>query len=193
MNRPVRHRARYAASSPPVHDTRTGKRAIWPVSALLTEWNQRNVPGTLDRARQLALVFCTGAGLSSRLNLAAIRDIPAQSSDIFVIDNADAVHAKMTDLASREVAVSAAATTAESSSSWRTTAGAVSRSAAPAFSFFCHVFRSSLCSRINIACARIPPPGLRCSARRGDRRARRHSVGRRHAAAGPRPDHRCEE
>jgi hypothetical protein len=71
---------------------------------LLAERQQCNVPGALDRPSQHALVLGARSGLPARLDLAAIRHIPAQASEVLVVDGSDAIHAKGADFAAWEVA-----------------------------------------------------------------------------------------
>jgi hypothetical protein len=60
---------------------------------------QSHLTRTLDRAGYLALVPAAGAGDSTGTDLAAVRDEPAQSRDVLVVDLLDlvaAVRARLT-------------------------------------------------------------------------------------------------
>jgi hypothetical protein len=72
------------------------------------EGEQRQVPGTLDRRRQRALVLGAGAGLAARLDHPTIGDEAAHPWDILVVDVLDAIDAESTDLATRERAATTA-------------------------------------------------------------------------------------
>jgi hypothetical protein len=49
--------------------------------------HQGQMPGSLDRLGQLALVFGAGAGLSPGADFAVIGGKPPQGVDVFVINN----------------------------------------------------------------------------------------------------------
>lgn len=97
------------------------------------------MPGALYGAREHSLMLGACAGLSPWFDLSTIRDVPAQPSDILVINDADAIHAEMTNLAPWEVAVASTAPSAKAPSGWTATLSAISRSGSSAFAFFCHV------------------------------------------------------
>jgi hypothetical protein len=149
MTRTVRHRARLTATSGP--RTRIGL-GTFPessgTSVLLAEWNQRHVPGPLDCAREHPLMLCTRAGLATWFDLAPVRYIPPQATDILVVDDTDAVHTEMTHLATREVTVSPATKPATARGS--STLSTVTRSGSSAFAIFCHECRSSLVSTASV-------------------------------------------
>ena len=64
---------------------------------------QRDVACPLQRDGQRPLVARAGAGLASRLDLAALREVAAQPRDVLVVDVADLVDAEGTDLPTRRI------------------------------------------------------------------------------------------
>jgi hypothetical protein len=64
---------------------------------------QRNVTGTLQRDSERALVAGAGAGLPPGLDLAALREVAAQPSDILVVDVADLIDTERTDFTAGRV------------------------------------------------------------------------------------------
>src|SRR6476660_7643522 len=66
---------------------------------------QGDVSGALQRDCQLALVPGTGPGLSSRLDLGALRQVAAEAVDLLVIDLDGLVGAEGADLSATSVAV----------------------------------------------------------------------------------------
>jgi len=68
------------------------------------------VSGTLDRHRHRPLVASARAELSSRLDLAALGEVPSQVGNVLVVDRLDALGAEHADLApGRETAAAAPA------------------------------------------------------------------------------------
>jgi hypothetical protein len=62
-------------------------------------WQQGHKPRVLQGDAQLALVLGAGACLAARLDLAAIRQIPAQARTVLIVYLAYVINAKRTDLA----------------------------------------------------------------------------------------------
>jgi hypothetical protein len=66
---------------------------------------QRDVTCALERDGQLALVPCARPGLSTRLDLGALREVAAEAVDLLVVDLDRLVGAERADLATASVAV----------------------------------------------------------------------------------------
>src|SRR5437764_231628 len=65
-------------------------------------WNQRDLPGSLDRRLQLPLVHRAGARDAARQDLPALGHERADQLDVFVVDVVDLVRAELADLAPPE-------------------------------------------------------------------------------------------
>jgi hypothetical protein len=87
---------------------------------------ERNITGTLDRFRQLALMIRTGSGNPARRNLASFGNKITQRTDIFIIDCCFLVGTETTDFATAETSTGAA----------RSTGRAISTNCHDYFSFF---------------------------------------------------------
>jgi hypothetical protein len=118
------------------------------MNGLLSEGQQRDVPGPLNRNRQQALMLGTGARLPSRLDLPPVGNVPAEPPDILIVDRADLIHAEIADLTARIVpsaptkAASRAVITTSTSASTAWAGAATLLGAAPkraVSTFFCHV------------------------------------------------------
>lgn len=119
------------------------------MNGLLSEGQQRDVPGPLNRNGQQALVLGAGSRLPSWLDLAPVGNVPAEPPDILIVDGADLVHAEIADLAARIVApapseaASRAIITASAPAAWAgatTLLGAAPKRAIS--TFFSHVLSS---------------------------------------------------
>ena len=64
-------------------------------------WQHRHMARILQRHREATLMLGAGACLAARLNLATIRDVATQATDIFVVNLAHMVNAKRADFAPR--------------------------------------------------------------------------------------------
>jgi len=73
-----------------------------------------------------ALVTCAGAGLAARLDLGALREIPAKASDVLIVDICDVIDAEGADLAARNIAVASARASAATARATPAAAGPVS-------------------------------------------------------------------
>jgi hypothetical protein len=89
--------------------------AITRLTHTFGEGEQRQVPGTLDRDRQRALMLGAGASLAAWLDHAALRDEATHTRHVLVVDVLDAIDAEAADLATRERAT---ATTAAKPATW---------------------------------------------------------------------------
>jgi hypothetical protein len=78
------------------------------LTAAFSEGEQCKVPGALDRRRQRALMFGTGAGLAARLDHPTVGDEAAHAWNVLVIDVLDAVDTEAAHLATRKRAATAA-------------------------------------------------------------------------------------
>ncbi|CAN5758569.1 hypothetical protein BH23CHL5_BH23CHL5_12330 [soil metagenome] len=54
---------------------------------------------SLDCYGQGSLMLCAGASFAAGLDLASLRQVPAESRHVFVIHFADSIHAEIADLA----------------------------------------------------------------------------------------------
>jgi hypothetical protein len=75
-------------------------------------WQQRHVPGVLERDAQAALVARTGAGLAPRFDLTTIGEIAVQPRDILIVNLDNVINAERADLAPPCVTSTATKTTA---------------------------------------------------------------------------------
>ena len=82
------------------HETRLSNRRNRELSAwgAAGEWQECNVPCTLDGYRDRALVSRAGSQLATWLNLAALANVAAKPTDILVVDVSDVVCAVLADL-----------------------------------------------------------------------------------------------
>src|SRR3954471_4147703 len=78
---------------------RSGTEGLWGVR------QQRDVPGPLQRDRQLALVAGARAGLPTRLDLRSLGEVAAEAVDLLVVDDDRLVRAERADLSAPSVAV----------------------------------------------------------------------------------------
>jgi hypothetical protein len=62
-------------------------------------WQQRHVPGVLERDSQTALVARAGASLAPRFDLTTIGEIAVQPRDILVVNFDNVIDAERADLA----------------------------------------------------------------------------------------------
>jgi hypothetical protein len=60
----------------------------------------RHETSALQRGGQHALVLCARAALAARIDLAAVADVPADATDVLVVDFLDLIDAERADLAS---------------------------------------------------------------------------------------------
>src|SRR5205823_2041825 len=81
-----------------------------PVRLSWSIWKQRQHAGAFQRHGESALVPGAGPGFATRLDLAALRDVAAEPSQVLVVDLLHAVHAELADLAAVIAAVVAAGT-----------------------------------------------------------------------------------
>lgn len=96
-------------------ETRQSNRCVFGLAAwgARGEWQQRNVSGALHRYGDRALMTCARSQLAAWLDLAALTNVTAETSQILVIDVADVIRAVLANLASGS---KAAATTASAGS-----------------------------------------------------------------------------
>lgn len=66
--------------------------------------HKRDIPRPLDRSRQGSLVLGARSGSSTRVYLAALRDIPVQPAHVLVIHVGHLIRAERADLPTRNVA-----------------------------------------------------------------------------------------
>src|SRR5205823_13320783 len=66
---------------------------------------ERDVPGTLERGCQHALVSGAGSRLAARLDLRALGEIAPEAIDLLVVDALGLVDAEVADLATSPIAV----------------------------------------------------------------------------------------
>src|SRR5207302_258711 len=62
-------------------------------------WEQTELPRALHRARQLALVTAAAAGHAGRTDLALLRELAADATEVLVVDDVDLVPAIRAGLA----------------------------------------------------------------------------------------------
>jgi hypothetical protein len=75
---------------------------------------QRDVARPLQGNGERPLVTSAGAGLAAGLDLAALREVAAQSGDVLVVDVADLIDAERTDFSTRRVLAGVFASTTTS-------------------------------------------------------------------------------
>ena len=80
-----------------------------------TEWNQRKMPGPLDRGGHHALALGTDAGLAAGLYLPPVGHVPAKTIYILVVNVFDLVNAEAANLSAAIVARPASAESARPS------------------------------------------------------------------------------
>ena len=64
----------------------------------LLKWQKRQNSASLDSLGEHPLVTCAGAGDPAGQNFSLLRNEPAQSLDVLIIDNGDLFHAEHTNL-----------------------------------------------------------------------------------------------
>src|SRR5688572_33081018 len=79
---------------------------------LVGVWQQRQIPGALDRGRELALVERLGARDAARDDLAHLGDVLLERRQILVVDQLDAFRREAAELATAREGTVATGTTA---------------------------------------------------------------------------------